>query len=225
VKNLLEYQEVDKKRLALLQSVEGGKIKTELTTASKVLNDARVALLDLENDAKNLQSTYNAITKHLNGHLKTAEKIIASKTDSSANEVSETTANLGTLENQLETIARNISAKLKLFEEKKSAVIRAQTIIKNLTPQLEASKAKLKPQLDAFDAELVKIAGGLDKDLFTKYKARRKTEMKPTNIVVPIINKRCGACHFEMPLSLINKTVSAGYILCEECGKILYKDK
>jgi predicted nucleic acid-binding Zn-ribbon protein len=47
--------------------------------------------------------------------------------------------------------------------------------------------------------------------------------MRPIDIVVPLTHKRCGGCHFELPLSQVHEVTTTGYIICEECGKIIYK--
>lgn len=231
IKNLLEYQAKDKQRLELLQSVEGGKCKREINLANKTVNGARENLLVLENDAKELQNAFTAASKNLNEHVERIEKLKSQAQPKNEDEIQSLIAYISALlqkvnmlEGQLEGIGKNIAYKTKAFEDIKNQVIKAQTTIKNLTPQYQAQLDKIKPQLAELEADLKKIAATIDAQLLEKYKNRRKTETsgKIVDIVVPVSKGRCGACFFEMPLSLVHKISTNGYIVCEECTKIIY---
>jgi len=232
IKNLLEYQEKDKKGIELRMSIEGGRVKREINACERLVNDAKQQLLGLEEDAKNLTAAYQATAKNLQDLLDRTGKLTAQKTPETEDEIQSAAAlvsailqKVSTLEGQLENIGKSIAAKAKTFDDLKNSVVKAQTTIKSLTPQYETQMKGIKPQLDVIDKELSTVAGGIDKVLLEKYKARRKSDKsgKVVDIVVPVLGEKCGACYFEMPLSLIHKIATDGYILCEECGKILYK--
>jgi len=234
IKNLIEYQEKDKKRLELLLSVEGGRNKREINAANKIVNDARATLLELERDAKDLTVAYAGLQKNLTEHLDRIEKLKKSTQPKDESEIQISISAISTLlqkvnslESQLENVGKNIASKTKSFEEVKAAVMKAQSTIKTLTPQYQAQLDKIKPQLDEVESNLKKLGTSVDGGLLDKYKARRKTEPfgKITDIVVSVANGRCGACYFEMPLSMIHKISTNGYITCEECGKILHNGK
>jgi len=232
IKNLLDYQEKDKQRLTLIYGVEGGAVKREINAAKRVYNDASTSVLGLEKEAQGLQETYNNLQKSLKDLLATAGKF-EKATPKSEDEIQKTSAEISALlakvsavEGQLENVAKNINQKTKIYKDKNSEGAKAYSTIKALTPQYESQLAKIKPDVDKIEGELAKMAPQIDKKLLEKYKSRREAEKgKISNIVVPVQHGRCGACHFEMPLSLGHKIQTDGYIICEECGKILYKDK
>ncbi|MDR0462396.1 MAG: hypothetical protein LBG88_03670 [Christensenellaceae bacterium] len=231
IKNLLDYQQKDKRRLGIIHTVEHGPVKREINSATIILNDSRQSLLDLENDAKNLQNGYNSTSKTLQDLLNKVSGLSKStpkdeaEIQSTTAQIRELLAKIETVEAQLESIAKNISAKSELFEKQKNAVVKAQTTIKNLTPQYEAQLGKIKPDVAKIEVELDAIARTIDKVLLEKYKNKRKADKNGTaDIVVPVSHGRCGGCNFEMPLSLTHKIATDGYIICEECGKIIYKD-
>ena len=225
----MDYQEKDKERIVLLHTVEFGAVKREIDQATRTLNDARQSLLVLENDAKGLQSSYTALSKTLQDLLDKIGKLNKTtpkdegEIQKATTAISEMLSKLDAIEGQLETVSKSIAAKTKLFKDKWDAAARAQFTYKNLTPKYEEQIAKIKPQLDKIEAELAVIAKTIDKALLDKYKSRRKNEQTDKDIVVKTTDGRCGGCYFEMPLSLIHKISTNGYIVCEECGRIIYK--
>jgi predicted nucleic acid-binding Zn-ribbon protein len=232
IKNLLEYQKKDNARLTLVYSIENSAVKREIDSAQKSLNDARQSLLTLEEDAKALHNSYDYVAKNLNDILaKVSPAKSAPKTEadiqSTATDLQGKFTKIENLQGQLEQIGRNINVKVKAFEDKKNIVIKAQTTIKNLTPNYENALAKIKPEITKIEAELETLAKNIDKVLLEKYKNRRRADKssKPVDIVVPVHNNRCSGCFFEMPLSLTHKIATDGYIVCEECGRIIYSEK
>ena len=231
IDKLLEYQEHNKRRIEISAAVEGGRTKREILAANKMLNDAKATLLELETAAANLQAAFENTKRNLVDLMASVKSIEGQKVGGSEVEMHDVAVTANTLlqkvnaaENQLRNIGANVEAKVKSFEDTKNMVVRAQTVIKTLTPQYDEQLAKIKPQLDAIDKELARLTPLIDKNLLEKYKARRRSEpARATDIVVPIRANRCGACHFEMPLSSVNKIAVDGYVVCEECGKIIYK--
>jgi predicted nucleic acid-binding Zn-ribbon protein len=64
-------------------------------------------------------------------------------------------------------------------------------------------------------------ASGVDKPLRTRYDRLRRT--RSSDVVVPLLNGACGACHTSVPLNRRTQ-IKAGVVLegCEACGAILY---
>jgi len=232
IENLLKYQAKDKERLELLLSVDGGRVKREINIAQRVNNDARTQLLNLESDAKNLISTFAVISKSIKELLAHVEKSVRTTQPKDEDEIKSAVTYIETIllklnqsGSQLENMGKTITQKAKLFEDVKVNVAKAQSMIKTLTPQYEAQLGQIRPKLETIEKEMLKLSSSIDKVLLEKYKNRRRAEAagKISDIVVPVANGRCGACFFELPLSLIHKISTDGYIICEECGKIIYK--
>jgi len=237
IKNLLAYQEKDKERLAIVASVEGGRVKREIDAANQTIEDAKNALLSLENDAKNLAVLMQSVNKNLTETFGRVEQY-----DKSSKTQKQTQEHLDELksaekygvalsekvtgyDNQLEDLAKRIHGKVTAFDDMKIAIVNAQKRVAALQPGYQQAQKEIAPKLGALDAELSKIAGTVDRELFEKYKHRRKSDKsgKITDIAIPVSGGRCGGCHHEMPTLLIHKISTDGYIICENCGKILYK--
>jgi len=235
IKNLLAYQEKDKERLALVASIENGRIKREIDAANQTIEDGKQALLTLENDAKNLNALFQSATKNLKETFDRIEQY--NKTAKSPAKTSEALDELKSAESyvaallqkvtgydgQLEDIAKAIAAKCVAFEDTKSAIVMAQKRMASLAPNYAAAKNEIAPKMAAIDAEMAKIAATMDKELLEKYRHRRRTDKSGKDIVVAVSGERCGGCYHEMPRLLVHKISTNGYILCENCGKILYK--
>ena len=233
INSLLAYQEKDKERMSLLLTVEAGRVKRELDAAGVAIDSGRQTLLALENDAKALAAAFESSTKNLGelfARIEQYNKTAApNKTE---DEIASAHAYLSTLqskvtgyENQLDDIAKRITAKAAAFEAAKTAVVRAQNNKKALEPQYEAQLKQIEPAINAIEAELKKLGASVDKELLEKYKHRRKNEKsgKPVDIAVGLLVDKCGGCFHEMPLLLTHRIATEGYILCESCGRIIYK--
>lgn len=234
IKSLLDYQSKEKEKLVLLASVDGGRVKRELDTASKSLLDAKNALLSLDNDAKMLTGSYENAQKQLSEIFDRIEQFKKQlekqqSEDEAASAVSYVSALLQKVtgyEGQLDDILRKIAGKTAAFEEAKMQVVKAQKSIAVLQVEYDKQRKQIEPSLAKFDAELSKLEKSVEPRLLEKYKTKRRLDKtgKATDIVVPLEHNRCGGCRFELPLNLSHKLATDGYIICEECGKIIYKN-
>jgi uncharacterized protein len=79
---------------------------------------------------------------------------------------------------------------------------------------LEGEREAAKQQRDA-------TAEGIDKPLRSRYERLRRT--RTSDVVVPLVQGTCGACHTSVPLNRRGQ-IRAGVVLegCEACGAILY---
>lgn len=232
IKKLLAYQEKDKERLAIILTVENGRVKRELDLANTTLNNARTTLLQLENDAQILTAAFESSIKNLNELFSRMEQYKKQNNPKSEDEINSAVTYLSSMqskiagyENQLADIAKRITEKTAQFEETKTAVGRAQSTRKTLELQFEQQQKAIEPKLAQIDADLKKLGNDVNPDLLAKYKARRKSDKsgKIVDIAVALLGDKCGGCFHEMPLLLQHRIATDGYILCEGCGKIIYK--
>ena len=232
IKELLAYQEKDKERLALVLSVENGRVKREMDTANRAIEDAKQNLLALENDARSLTSAFESVGKNLRELFERVEQYNkTASSNKSEDEIQSAASYVSALlqkvtgyENQLDDISKRIAAKAAAFEDAKTAVIRAQKNIAALTPQYQSQLKEIQPKVSVLEAELKKLEAGINKDLLERYKKRRVSDKsgKVIDIAVAVVGERCGGCYHEMPTLLVHKIKTNGYIICENCGKIIY---
>jgi predicted nucleic acid-binding Zn-ribbon protein len=234
IKELLTYQAKDKERLAVLAGVDGGKVKRELDACNRGIAESKQALLGLENDAKILVGMFESASKNLGeifDRISQFNKSMESdKTEdelaSAHSYVSALLARVNGYESQLEDVSRKIASKTAQFEDGKASLQNASKRVGLLQAEYEKQRKEIEPKLTEFERELKKLESSVDKVLLEKYaKARRNDKSgKVVDVVVPLSSNRCGGCYFEMPLSQVHSISTNGYITCEECGKIIFKN-
>jgi predicted nucleic acid-binding Zn-ribbon protein len=222
IEEILKYQAKEKEKIALEASIEGGKVKQELTLANKNIENAKRAFVALDNDAKSLEEQskkLEKIYKEVAGELETVMK----NEDVELGKAQSLLANLNAVERQLAGIMSDIEKKSAEFENMKLTVAKAQKAISVLTPEYEKQVGGIASQIAAIDAELNEIAKTVDATLLAKYKQIRKNRATETkDIVVPLIDNRCAGCFFELALATVHKVQTAGVWACENCGRIIY---
>lgn len=233
IKPLLAYQEKEKEKLQLIAGVEGGRFKRELDEASRTIENSKRALLALENDAKVLAGVYESVNKNLNEVFDKIKAMEAANNNPSGEDeatqalafMSALLSKVGSYENQLMDIHSKINTKVAAFEEAKAQVVKAQKGVSVYQAEYEKQKKAIEQAVAKINSELEVLAKAVDKNLLEKYKQIRKSDkqQRAVDVAVALTNNRCGGCHFELPLSLIHSVSANGYIICEECGKIIYK--
>jgi len=231
IKELLEYQTKEKEKIDLVLSVEGGKVKREINDANRNLDIIKKNVLALEEEARGAGVLIEAIKKNL-GELTMRADEISGKSGGELGEdemegsiayASSINSKVIGYEKQLNDLVRKINAASVGFEDAKQKIMRAQKVVQGLTPKYEEQKAGIAGQVAKIDGELKTMSAKIDKKLMDIYKKAREREKGGKNIVVKLASDRCGGCHYELPLSLTHKIDIDGYIVCEECTKIIYK--
>jgi len=231
IKPLLDYQTQEREKLNLLATVDGGKTKRELDEAIRARETASSTVKQLANDAEMLLANFDLVSKNLAENLKKLEEYEKGAKSSTDEEVvtndmtfvSGLLSKVSGYESQLADIA-NRSANIKsVYEKAVVSAKKAAEVTAIASKKYETETKEIAPKLAAIDAELKKLAAAVDAGLFEKYKQARKQSQKG-DVVVPITGNCCGGCRFELPSSLIHTIASRGYIVCEECNKIIYKN-
>ncbi|MCL2569754.1 MAG: hypothetical protein FWE16_00930 [Firmicutes bacterium] len=232
IKALLDYQEKEKEKLNIIATVEGGKVKRELDEAMRIFENAKNASLALDEESKQLVSTVETLKKENATAVKSMEALVKGannatdeeKINEQISEVSKLFNKVAGMETQLGDIIRKINDKNAKFEIEVANLKKSQGAIKTLQEQYAKQKEKTDEMIKPIDAALKKLEPSVDAKLLEKYKkARLSSRARAGDVVIRLVGNNCGACHFEIPLSMIHKITTDGYISCEECGKIIYK--
>ena len=87
--------------------------------------------------------------------------------------------------------------------------------------RLEESCAELEARHQAASADREATAARMDRQLRTRYERLRRA--RAADVVVPLVNGGCGACHTAVPLNRRSQ-IRSGTVVdgCEACGAILY---
>lgn len=230
IKPLLEYQSREREKLNLLANVDSGRTKRELDEATRareaasgtvkqLAHEAEVCLAYFETASKNLAEIFKKLETY-NAGIKAGADEEAVTTNMTF--VSGLLSKVSGYESQLADIAaksQNIKA---VYEKAVISAKKAAEVMSTASIKYQNETKDNAPKIAAIDAALKKLADAVDPALMEKYKQIRK-QIKRGDVVVPIAGNCCGGCRFELPSSLIHTIASRGYIICEECSKIIYK--
>ena len=233
VKQLIAYQDKEMEMLKVLFSVEEGRVKRELDEAIRQLEATKQLVLALDDDAKQIISHIEVTQKNLEDLFERSQRVMqGQKEDATEDELNSAlnyahgiAGKIAAMESQLVDLGKQINLKASQFEDAWTKLGRMQKIIQTHTPIYQKQKADIAPELAGFEKQLAVLAKELDAKLLERYKKKRSSikSTTPVPVAVPLKNNRCGGCHFELPLSQIHKISTDNYIICEECGRIIYK--
>jgi len=233
IENLLKYQVKDKEKLNMVYGVEAGKVKRELDEANRLLESTKTIVINLDTEAKSIVNAIEIARKNLGELLTRTEEISKEKAsgktedklNSAVNYANMISTRLAGYESQLADLTRKIAEKDVAFRDAVAKLQRAQKIIATYSPEYEKQKKELEPKVNTINKELEVLAKGIDAKLLERYKRARGADKmkKPTDVVVVLSGNNCSSCRFELPLSQIHTINTQGYIVCEECGKIIFK--
>ena len=224
IQKLLSAQKIDKERLQLVQSLEKGKVKTELDKTTQMINNSKACLLQLESEAKVLQDNYQKISKIVSDTLALVEKASIKKSED-LELYSNYLSKLSMLESQLADIERRITQKTTTFKNTTMDVAKASSMLKNISKMYEDAKNAGAPKLQELEKQFNEKVHGVDEKLVTKYRAVRKSKGSDTkDVVVPLTgDNRCQGCFMDVPVAIVNKIKTNGWATCDECNRIIYQ--
>jgi len=224
IEKLLAAQKIDKERLQLIQSLEKGKVKTELDKANQTISNSKNSLLQLEAEAKGLQDNYQKLAKLVADTLAQVEKANNGHSED-LDLYNELLLKLTKLEGQLSEIERRIVQKTNTFKATSLDVAKASAMLKNISKMYEDTKNNNAPKIQTLEQEFNEKVKGVDEKLLAKYRAIRKSkEGDIKDVVVPLTgDNRCQGCFMDVPVAMVNKIKTDGWAICDECGRIIYQ--
>lgn len=229
MKKMIEYQTLDAKCIALEKQVESSKEHDILNKMGAVYKDMQSKLIQLEEQAKQLNKEYEDAYVLYEKNMEKAKKLSSANLDKQDEEslkkdlddANKISSDLFMLERKLNQILVSINTCLKDFELAKKQGLQARSTYAKAKESLETLKAKIAPQTAEIAKQCKVLESGLDKTLFTKYKAHIKDGIFP--VFVPMKDNRCGYCRVEIPMAKVNSLTDKDVIVCEQCRRFIYK--
>lgn len=227
---ILTYQEIDKRMFALERELAGSeerkeyvKLKKWLEAASEKLDalDAKAAALKTE--AVELTKKYLA-TEAMLKDFENLDELVADGADISfyKKKALSLLDKLKKIRAELNALEASIKATGEEYQKLKQQVIATQKKYAEATERYKAKKASMEDERLAIEAELKKAAVGIDEELLSKYKMKRKEKIFP--VFGQLVSRRCPFCSMEPPLAAINQLSGGSTIECDHCHRIIYSD-
>lgn len=231
LKAILQYQEIDRKLFQLERELAGSverkkyaKLKKFMEVASEKLDmlDAKAESLKLELAA--LEEKY-AITEAALVEFDHMEELVEEggadiafykkKAQMHLDRMKKLKADLAALEETIKAVDKE-------YRDLKAEVISKQGEYKAAKEEYAALKESKEGEKAAIDAELAKASKGIDAEILTRYKTKRKEKIFP--VYAQLFSGRCSCCSMEPPLAAQNKLSGGATIECDNCHRILYNE-
>lgn len=230
MKTILQYQKVDMELKKLMRSVNSSEEKEVMNKMMAYVKEAQNVSNGLENKAIKVLEEYQNLKKNYDDKVKKIQTL-TSKTDYKSEEDFKVAfAQINTLSSDLYMLERNLNifinkAKqlLKDFEVTKNNVIKARGKFKTSKENYEKSVSAVEPKIEELKAQLKALEKTCNPVLLEKYKAMKNDHIFP--VFVPLLDgKNCAGCRMEMASSKLNKLSTEPYIVCEHCGRLIFKN-
>lgn len=230
MKTILQYQKVDMELKKLMRSVNSSEEKEVMNKMMAYVKEAQNVSNGLENKAVKVLEEYQNLKKNYDDKVKKIQDL-TSKTDYKSEEDFKTAfAQINTLSSDLYMLERNLNifinkAKqlLKDFEITKNNVIKARGKFKTSKENYEKSVSAVEPKIEELKSQLKALEKTCNPALLEKYKTMKNDHIFP--VFVPLLDgKNCAGCRMEMASSKLNKLSTEPYIVCEHCGRLIFKN-
>lgn len=228
LKNILAYQEVDKKLFALEQSLAKDPNKQKCNQLNQTARDSQVRSGQLEEQASailkemdELQKTIASTKKHGQELLKLdPETLQEQELDEAIAKKDRVASNLIALDRRLTKLAENINQVLSDFNRTIKLYNEAKSQYQKYKAAYDAKLAETQPKMEALKSELEKLAKSVDAKTLDMYKAKRADRIFP--VFVELIGNACGRCRMELSASAVSKLKTEHILTCENCRSIIY---
>lgn len=228
IKGLLAYAAIDDELSALNREyAEFDEVK-EFQLQARKKRDSGTMIVRLNADAGEVINSMNALSdkaaevfRQLEEAKEGVEHIEDEKeADFYAKNVEKLLAQLTALSNDVNALSKKIvdikAEETKAFAQGREATKRG----KELEPAYTAKMAEYKPKAAAIQARLNAAAQGLDEEV-KRYSSLKASKVK--NPIVPLYGSSCKGCFTEVDANSRNKLDTDGYVICQNCGRIIYK--
>lgn len=228
MKTMLQYQRLDGELKKIQRTVNNSQEKEIMNKMIAYVKDAQNISNGIESKASKVVNDYMSLKKSYDANASKVEKLISTM-PSGEEELKKTYALINTLSSELFMIERNLNivigkAKdlLKDFESTKNNVIKARNKHKVSKENYEKLIRDNEPKIAEIKSQMKALEKDVDSTLLEKYKAMKNDNIFP--VFVPLMDERtCAGCRMEVASSKLNKLSSEQFIVCEHCGRLIYK--
>ena len=229
VKELMAYQETDKKLKAIEQELQNSEERRKTASAKKFLDGVNDTAAALEKKAKELSALYeNLVAAHaeLQDTLREIGAAVEGAEDTNAagylhKKADELSGRLGGLEARAAALAEEINGVLSSFAQLKRKTKAAQEQYGEYGRKYKELKNSREAERSAVEKELAELEKAVDPAWMEKYKAKRKDKMFP--VLYEVKGNMCGNCRMELSMAELNRLKNEEIIECDNCRCLLSK--
>ena len=229
IKKLVEYQKVDSKLFRLERTLAQSENKKKCIELSNIAKDSQNKSAKLEDQASQVAREIQDLFKVADQNKLRIKQIVSQDVNSLTQEQIESSLmireklvqNLQILDKKATKLAELANQILAEFNKTKVAYKNAGEKYKICKDAYDKEVAEINPEIEKVKKELSELEKSIDKADIEEYKKKRNDRIFP--VLVPLNNKSCGGCHMEIPMSSLSKLDQNGFLVCENCRRIIYK--
>lgn len=226
---ILEYQKNDLEKIKLEKTLSENINRQNVNKAVQLIKEAQNSTTKLDTDAKETITEFENILKAIEDNAKALENLksvnVEKQTNEKLQEYSDATiglaSNFAILENKILAVAEKINTILGSFNNTKTKISTNKAKYDKDKEEYEKFAMGIKPQIEELKTKLEQLEKEIEPKLISIYKEKRQDKMFP--VFVPELDNSCVGCGMALPAALLAKLNSQGYLECENCHRIIYK--
>lgn len=225
--NILQYQRLNNKLLAIKRDFESNKEKENMTKFATLAKDNQNKLVEIDIESKKAIDNFNKCKATYEKLLKEIEEVKDNQNQLTFEQKSKFIERAEQISTQLANMERNLSTQveltnnlLKQFEICKNNIVKYKALYNDSKQKCGEIEQKFEPQINEIKQEMLDLEKKIDANLLTKYKQLRQDKIFP--VIVQLNANSCGGCSMEFSSAHINDLKSKGYLECEHCRRINY---
>ena len=225
-KELLEYQELDKKLKKLKKGNASGSAEDNVQKLNETIKNCQNKILELEEQSKKLLSSLDKLMEVQKKGIAYVQKCSEIDIENMSEEelkdfdakATQTAKQLAELDGRIASHnaeVKKVVLDYKLFRKK---ILDAKEKRENLKQENEQKNQDM-PNIDDIKKEMAKLEKLIEPAKLAKYKALKQDGIFP--VLVPLAEKRCGGCRMELSSSALSKLETAKIYECEHCHRLI----
>ena len=229
MKKMLEYQKLDLELNRLKKSSINSSDRANLSKLKSYIVDFHNKGFQLEDDAKSLLDDYNKLKKQYDINCDKVQKltstnlqdVTADKVDGILYQINSLSSELFLLERNINIIMTKIKDSLKNFDITKKNIIKAKEKYNDCKEKCDKEVQAIAPKVKEIEQKMKELEKDIPADIFAKYNSIKADKIFPVYVALDS-SGHCSGCRVELPTAKVNKVKSDGYIVCEQCHRIIY---
>lgn len=225
IEEILKYQEIDGKLIKLNKQLSSMPERQKAAEMQNHLKEGQNRLVVVEQNAQKAMDNFAKAKAYYNDlvlKIETLSKSLDAANLSKVKELQQAKSNFYQMIEKLEKELNRISTQLTIVNNEYNSIIKnakiAKTNLENYKVKFAENKQKLEPEIAKLKAELDAQAKNVDKQMLSKYLAKRENKFP---VIVKNINGTCGGCRMAISASKAGEFAANGYIECENCGRFI----
>lgn len=231
MENMLKYQQIDGqiKEIAKTMNaseafIRGKKLGNYLKDAEENLKRMNKRAEELSALVQKMQNNYAQATKDFEDLEKGVEQAIdKEELNYLTKKLGDTSRSIAAIEKDIASAISEMEAISKKYDELHQKVPVARTQYKECRDKFEQLKKENEPKVNALKEQQRELEKQIDPKVFDIYQQYRNRNVFP--VFVPLSpGNRCGGCMVDMSVAEKDRLGTVGYVRCENCGRLIYKE-